>query len=74
MHAPKPPALNRGVTSLLWAIGLGAFIWVGLLSVEVVSRLTSLLVGIVGGAIVFVFVLLCGGDQPARRRAGAGRR
>lgn len=68
VHPPRPPALNHTVTSALWAIGLGAFIWIGLISVEVVSRLSSLVFGIVGGVLIFFFVLLFGQDEPRARR------
>lgn len=73
VHPPRPPALNHAVTSALWGIGLGAFIWIGLLSVEVVSRLASLVFGIVGGVMIFFFVLLMGQDEPQARRRKAKR-
>jgi len=64
MHPLRPPALNHGITSALWGIGLGAFIWIGLLSVDVVSRLAALVLGIVGGALIFFLVLRLGQDEP----------
>lgn len=74
MHPPRPPSLNHGVTSALWGIGLGAFIWIGLISVEIVSRLSSLVFGIVGGVLIFFFVLLFGEDESiAQRRRRAKR-
>ena len=63
MHL-RPPALNHGVTSALWGIGLGAFIWIGLLSVDVMSRLSALILGLVGGAVIFFLVLRLGQDEP----------
>jgi len=74
VHPPRPPSLNHGVTSALWGLGLGAFIWIGLISVEMVSRLSSLVFGIVGGVIIFFLVLLLGQDEtPAERRRRARR-
>ena len=74
MHPPRPPSLNHGVTSALWGFGLGAFIWIGLISVEMVSRLSSLIFGIVGGGIIFFLVLMLGQDEtPAMRRRRAKR-
>lgn len=60
---------------MLWGFGLGAFIWIGLISVEIVSRLSSLVFGIVGGVIIFFLVLLFGQDEtPAERRRRARRK
>lgn len=73
MHL-RPPALNHGVTSALWGIGLGLFIWIGLLSVEVVSRVASLVFGIVGGVLIFFIVLLLGQDTPAAMRNRRAKR
>ena len=67
VHPPRPPALNHAVVSALWGIGLGAFIWIGLISVEMVSRLSALVLGIVGGVMIFFFVLLMGQDRPPTR-------
>jgi hypothetical protein len=67
VHPPRPPALNPAVVSALWGIGLGAFIWIGLISVEIVSRLASLVFGIVGGVMIFFFVLLMGAGRPPAR-------
>ena len=45
-HMPRPPSIDRGVTSLLWAVGLGAYIYFG-----------SLAVGVSGGT-AFIFAAL----------------
>lgn len=68
MHPPRPPAFNHGVTSAIWGIALGAFVWIGLLSVDIMSRVSSLILGIVAGVLIFFFVLLFGEQQP--RHAG----
>ncbi len=34
-HMPRPPSIDRGVTSLLWAIGLGAYWFFGSKEVRV---------------------------------------
>lgn len=73
MHPPRAPALNHTFTSALWGIGLGAFIWVGLLSVEITSRLTSLICGIVGGIMIFFYVVMFG-DQYLTGRVRRRRR
>ena len=61
MHL-RPPAFSPGFTSFLWGFGLGLFIWIGLLAVGV-GMATSLLAGLVGGALIFFYVRLYGRDQ-----------
>jgi len=66
MHPPRPPAFSPGFTSLLWGIGLGAFVWVGLLAVDV-SGGTAFLFGLIAAVLIFFYVRLFG-DDPLRRR------
>ena len=61
MHL-RPPAFSPGFTSFLWGFALGLFIWIGLLAVGV-GMATSLLAGLVGGALIFFYVRLYGRDQ-----------
>jgi hypothetical protein len=57
----RSPAFSPGFTSLLWGLGLGAFIWIGLLAVGV-SGGTAFLVGVVAGTLIFFYVRLFGAD------------
>jgi len=59
------PAIDHGVVSFLWGIGLGAFIWLGLLAIGV-SRPTSFVVAALCAFGIFLFVRLCGQDRPRR--------
>jgi len=69
---PRPPSVDHGVISLLWAIGLGAYIYYG-----------SLAVGVSGGPrsssrpsgafAIFVFVRVFGEQTPPRRYAARRR-
>ena len=61
MHL-RPPAFSPGFTSFVWGLSLGLFIWIGLLAVGV-GMATSLLLGLVGGALIFFYVRLYGRDQ-----------
>jgi hypothetical protein len=54
MHL-RPPSIDRGVTSFLWALGLGLFIWLGLVSVGV-HRGTALVLALLSFGAIFVFV------------------
>ena len=65
MHPLRSPAFSPGFTALLWALGLGLYVWVGLLAVGV-SGATSFLVAIVSGALIFFYIRLYGSD-PLRR-------
>jgi hypothetical protein len=57
----RPPSIDRGVTSFLWAFGLGLFIWLGLLAIGV-DRGTSLIVALLSFGAIFLFVRTQGGD------------
>ncbi len=60
MHL-RPPGIDRGVTSFLWALGLGLFIWLGLLAIGA-SGGTSLMVALLSFGAIFLFVRTQGGD------------
>jgi hypothetical protein len=62
---PRPPAFSPGFTSFLWALGLGAFVWVGLLAIGVGNG-TAFLFGLICGVLIFFFVRL-NGEDPLRR-------
>ena len=67
IHPPRPPAFSHGFVSLLWGIGLGAYVWAGLLAIGV-SKGTSVIFGIVAAGLIFFCVRLYG-DDPLRRRS-----
>ena len=60
MHL-RPPSIDRGITSFLWALGLGLFIWLGLMSVGV-SRGTALMLALLSFGGIFLFVRTRGED------------
>jgi hypothetical protein len=62
-HMPRPPAISHGVISFLWGLGLGLYIWGGLAAVGV-SAATAFIFGAVGGAAIFLFVMVFGEDVP----------
>ena len=72
MHVPRPPSIDHGIISFLWAAFLGLFIWLGLVAVGV-SNATAFILGVVAGFGIFLFVRLYGEDEIRRpgRRGGA---
>jgi hypothetical protein len=60
MHL-RPPSIDRGVTSFLWAFGLALFIWFGLMAVGV-SRGTAFILALLGFGAIFLFVRTQGED------------
>ena len=61
----RPPAFSHGFTSFVWAFGLGLYVWVGLVAVDV-SAGTAFLFGLLAGLGIFFFVLLFGGERYRR--------
>jgi uncharacterized membrane protein YiaA len=64
MHL-RPPSIDPGVTSFIWAFALGLFIWGGLLAIGV-SQATALVLALRSFGAIFLFVRLYGGDDPVR--------
>ena len=62
-HVPRPPAVSHGVVSLVWGLALGLYIWGGLAAVGV-SGATAFIFGAVGGAAIFLFVMVLGEEAP----------
>jgi hypothetical protein len=62
MHL-RPPSIDPGITSFIWALALGLFIWGGLLSIGV-SKGTALVLALLSFGGIFLFVRLRGGDEP----------
>jgi hypothetical protein len=61
----RPPSIDRGITSFLWAFGLGLFVWAGLLAIGI-SKGTALIVGLVAFGAIFLLVRIYGEDTPRR--------
>ena len=59
MHL-RTPSIDRGVTSFLWAFGLGLYIWIGLLAIGV-SSATAFIIGALSMGAIFLFVRTFGG-------------
>ena len=65
MHLPRPPSFDHGTTSALWAIGLGLYVFLGLLAIGVALG-TAFVVALVATGLIFLYVRLYGADEPRR--------
>jgi uncharacterized membrane protein YiaA len=64
MHL-RPPSIDHGVVSFLWAFGLGLYLWLGMLSIGV-SNATAFVLSAVAACAIFLFVRLYG-EEDVRR-------
>ncbi|MGB2875996.1 MAG: hypothetical protein WBB76_11060 [Gaiellaceae bacterium] len=69
----RPPSISHGVTSFVWGLLFGAFIWAGMLATGV-SRATSFIIGAVSGAGIFLYVRVYGADEPQPQAGPRGER
>jgi hypothetical protein len=60
------PSFDRGLTSFLWAAGLGLYLWLGMLAVGV-DGATAFILAAVAGFGIFFFVRLFGEEEPRAR-------
>lgn len=66
MHLPRPPSIDHGVTSAIWAIVLAVLLWLFMLGIGL-TKATSFIVAAVAGCAIFLYVRLYGEDEPRRR-------
>ena len=66
MHL-RPPSIDPGITSFIWAFVLGLLIWGFLLAIGW-SKPTSFIVAVVAGCVIFFYVRVRGEDEPRRGR------
>ena len=64
---PKPPSIDHGVISFVWAVVLGVYVWAGLLAVGV-SGATAVIMAAVSFCAIFLYVRLYGQERPRRAR------
>ena len=72
MHL-RPPSIDHGVQSFIWAVVFFLFLWFGMLAVGV-SSATSFVLALVLGAAIFLFVRIFGEEDLALREARERRR
>jgi hypothetical protein len=64
MHL-RPPSIDHGVISFLWAVGLGLYLWLGMLAVGV-SHATAFILAAVAAFLIFLYVRVYGEEEPRR--------
>jgi hypothetical protein len=69
----RPPAISHGVSSFIWALVFGLYVWLGGLAVGV-SGGTAFIFGAVIGFLVYILVMVYGTDEPRRQPRRADRR
>jgi hypothetical protein len=57
----RPPSFDPGVTAFLWALGLGLFIWLGLVAIGF-SQGAALILALLSFGAIFLFVRTQGAD------------
>src|SRR4051812_41785988 len=65
MPPPRPPSIDQGVIAVIWAVGLGIYIYFGLLAVGA-SGATAIVISLVSFAGIWLLVRLRG-EEPVRR-------
>ena len=64
--SPRPPSIDHGVVSVLWAVGFGLFIYFGLIAIGT-SGAFSIVIALLAAAAIWLFVRTQGEDRPRDR-------
>jgi hypothetical protein len=64
MHL-RPPSIDPGITSFIWALLLALFVWAGLLAIGT-SKGTAFVLALLAFGAMFLFIRLQGGNDPVR--------
>jgi hypothetical protein len=63
----RPPSIDHGIISFIWALVLGVLLWLFMLAVGI-SKPTAFIVAALASCAIFLYVRLYGEDEPRRRR------
>lgn len=63
MHL-RMPSIDRGVQSFVWAVVFFLVLFFGMVGIQI-GKGTALVVALASAVLIFVFVRLRGGDDPA---------
>jgi hypothetical protein len=69
MHL-RMPSFDRGLTSFLWAFGLGLYLWLGMLAIGI-GGATAFIFAALAAGVIFLYVRIYGEDEvrPATRQS-----
>ena len=67
----RPPSIDRGVSSFLWAAGLGLYIYFGLVAVTVDGAIAGI-VAALSFCAIFLFVRIFGENEPRQQTRSRG--
>jgi hypothetical protein len=59
----RPPSIDKGVTSFLWALALGLFLWFGMRAVGVANG-TAFVLAAVAAFGIFFYIRIFGEERP----------
>ncbi len=59
------PSVDHGVVSFLWGVGLGLYVWFGLLAIGV-NGPAAFVIGCVAAFLIFLLVRVYGEEEPRR--------
>ena len=62
----RPPSIDHGILSFVWALVLAVLLWLFMLGVGI-SKPTSFIISAVAGCAIFLYVRLYGEDELPRR-------
>ena len=71
MHL-RPPSVDHGVISFLWAFGLGLFLFLGFIAIGV-TKATALIFSALLACAIFLYVRLYGEEQPRQTKSSRTR-
>jgi hypothetical protein len=61
----RPPSIDKGVTSFLWALVFFLYLWLGMLAIGV-GGASAFIWAALAGFGIFFFVRILGDDRPRR--------
>jgi hypothetical protein len=64
MHL-RPPSIDHGILSFVWAFVLGVLVWAFLLAIGI-TKPTAFIIGALAAGAIFLYVRLYGEDEPRK--------
>jgi hypothetical protein len=63
---PRPPSIDHGVASFLWAFGLGVYVWLFLIYGVGTEGVTAFIFALLSAFAIFFFVRILGEERLRR--------